>query len=157
MRAIGCLVLAIGCSFSPQPASSDAPGGTGTGSDAASAACVAQAPHVFGGHHYFATSSRADWTAAQAECAASAGHLVKIETDPENSYVTQTFAGSGYTWIGLHDATGSGTYVWADGSALGSYVAWTHVPSSGMCVDSNGAWDGYDCTATSHGGACECE
>ena len=162
MRAVACVLL-VGCSFHTQAASGsgdvDASAGT-VDAPGASATCRARATDMFAGKHYFATANSLAWIGAQHDCASSGGHLVKITSAAENDFVTTTFAsasGAGYTWIGLHDDS-SGMYVWADGSALTGYTAWSsQQPPPGMCVDSNGKWDGYGCDNTNHGGACSCE
>ena len=166
------IVLVAACSYAPGAA----PGGT-AGSDASSldgakrldaptlidaaidadASCLTRATDTFGGHHYF-QSVQGTWQLSQDDCAKVGGHLVKIETPAENMFIASTYsAGGGYTWIGLSDPSNTATYVWTDGSALGTYNAFAGTPVASGCVDSNGGWEAYNCGFTGHAGACECE
>ena len=126
----------------------------------ASMACIDASTSTFMGHHYFANGN-GSWMANEASCVAVGGHLVKIETMAENTFITTTFASGGYVWIGLSDPTNTDVYEWTDGTPLGvGYNAFQGgVPpvSSGNCVDTNGTWDPFACSYASHAGVCECE
>ena len=61
---------------------------------------------------------------AEYECSCTGGHtLVKIESEEENTFVNSLTGGED-VWIGLNDKAVEGTYVWSDGTALGSYEPW---------------------------------
>jgi hypothetical protein len=128
----------------------------------ANSTCLATATQTIGGHHYFATAY-GTWQASQNACASFGGHLVKIETMSENQSVTSAFGpgtSNGYFWIGLYDPSNTDVYVWADmtplSPAYNGFPGNTVPASSSNCVDSNGTWDVFGCTA-SHIGVCECE
>jgi hypothetical protein len=170
------LVVIAGCSFHTQelgpiakadaPRAGDAPVAHDAPIDAAPDAppdapsmCVTHATTTFGGHHYFATAN-ASWTAAETACESFGGHLVKLETQGEDQFVTSTLTAGSYTWIGLHDPTGTNIYVWADLTPLTVYDNFpggTPPASASDCVDTNGTWDTFGCSQTNHGGTCECE
>ena len=126
----------------------------------ASSTCLHQAMFMdnASGHHYFLTGAKSrDDT--QADCVTFGGHLVKIETSVENTFLTGHIpAGTGYVWIGLHAATGTSTYTWMDGTPLGSYDDFVGAPpiATTDCVNSNGTWSTYLCSQGNHG-VCECE
>lgn len=68
------------------------------------------------------------WTGSEAAAISLGGHLVTINNEEENVWVTQTFGhfgGGNYPvlWIGLNDATVEGTFVWASGEQS-TYTNW---------------------------------
>lgn len=79
-----------------------------------------------------------DWSDAAAFCSMRGYHLAKIEDAAEQAFVTMIAASisSQPWWIGLNDSGREGTYVWADGSSLGSYAAWADGQPNGTgdCV-----------------------
>ena len=84
-------------------------------------------PVVKNSHTYYLLDY-STWTAAEAEAISLRGHLVTINNEEENVWVTQTFGqfGSGnypLLWIGLNDATVEGTFVWASGEQS-TYTNW---------------------------------
>lgn len=89
-----------------------------------SVACTA---FVHVGHVYQvckATGFGVPWEVALMACRSNPPYdLVEIDDNLENaaisSHVLETRA-----WIGLNDRAVEGTYVWADGSALGAYDSW---------------------------------
>ncbi|MDB4952811.1 MAG: perlucin-like protein [Myxococcales bacterium] len=175
MRAHLMLVLATSCAYAPG-LTGDAAKSRDAGSDVsatrdaqpidapklwmdASSTCIAHASDTSAGHHYFVTGVKTRDNAAS-ECASFEGHLVKLESEPENTFVTAVIpsSGTGYGWIGLHHDA-SQNLVWADGSPLSGYNAFSGgVPPSTAtdCFDSNGVWSAYGCANTNHG-VCECE
>ena len=179
MRAALLLVL-VGCSFAPGAAGSDAivsdgrrdaPVGSGDATGMADAtsfdapvACPSQYSYTSGGHHYRRTlTDLATWPEAAVDCALDGGHLVKIETANESSYIA-SIGGTSFIWIGLADPLQNNQLKWTDGTALGAYNGFPSmtVPTDmGQqdCVDqatSGGAWALYTC-GTREEGICECE
>jgi len=68
------------------------------------------------------------WTDAETEAISLSGHLVTINDEDENVWVTETFGnfeGVNYVllWIGLNDAENEGTFVWASGDSV-TYTNW---------------------------------
>ena len=127
----------------------------------ASSTCIAKATQTFGGHHYFATGN-GSWQTSQDVCTSFGGHLVKIESQTETAAVANSFpGGTGFVWIGLSDPTNTDVYVWTDLTPLSptynGFAGGNPPASSSNCVDSNGTWETFGCTATNHGGVCECE
>ncbi len=181
MRVAWTVALLGACAFTPGSSPRDAQGHAGTDGaiahsdgasvppdaapdappDASPGTCVTHSTTTFNGHHYFQTSQNADWLGAQNECDHYGGHLVKITSQQEDQFVTDTFAQAGYTWIGLSDPLSTDVYVWTDGSLLA--FGYNNFPdqqvphSSNNCVDTNGTWDTYGCLFSSHPGTCECE
>ncbi|MEO1229853.1 MAG: lectin-like protein, partial [Myxococcota bacterium] len=82
--------------------------------------------------------SRRSWDDARVECAARGGRLVIIESEDENAllgprvreHTNRVF------WMGAHDRTEEGSFLWTDGSTL-SFSAW----AQGEPNDSGGAED----------------
>lgn len=62
------------------------------------------------------------WDAAERACVVWGGHLVAYD-DAEEEAAVEGQLGDGH-WIGLSDAAREGTFVWADGTALG-YARWS--------------------------------
>jgi hypothetical protein len=59
----------------------------------------------YNGHSYYRSTGTANWTTAQANCAAMNGHLVTISNAAENSFVYSTWPNG---WIGYYqDKTGN--------------------------------------------------
>ena len=85
--------------------------------------------------------------------------LANIPSAEVNTFIT-TLVGGVDAWIGLNDKTTEGTYLWSDGSALGTYKNWkTNQPNSDSSVresqdcvkiegDNAGVWDDVLCSKT---------
>ncbi|MCP4245957.1 MAG: hypothetical protein GY778_02810, partial [bacterium] len=101
---------------------------------------------AYGGHRYLLTESMS-WTDAEAYAQSLGGHLVTINDAAEQQWLVANFSRLGNVWLGLNDAASEGSWVWADGAAVG-YTAWASgEPNSGASYDyarmgSNGLW--YD-------------
>ncbi len=125
----------------------------------ASAACIAKGQLMFGGHHYYLLTVSSDWNVDKATCEGDGGHLVKIETMAENTFVQSTFT-TANIWIGLSDPTMTDTYVWTDGTPLGAYNDFPNgtIPMSNHdCVAMDAtSWKVLDCVQGLPG-VCECE
>ena len=168
------LLVTAACSFEHGALQTDGAGSQMTGGDAgpidarpidgppdAPSQCVTSSTATYMGHHYFATASNASWANSHGACLLVGGHLVKIETTGENTFIQTTF-GSGYTWIGLSDPLDTDVYAWADGSLLGlgfnDFAGGVPPMNASNCVDTNNtAWDVFSCSYAGHGGVCECE
>ncbi|CAB5105943.1 hypothetical protein D3OALGA1CA_1726, partial [Olavius algarvensis associated proteobacterium Delta 3] len=92
-----------------------------------------------------------DWANAQAAAVALGGNLVTINDQAEQDWVHQNF-GTWQPWIGLHDADGTNTHVWVDGTPV-SYTNWASgEPSTssydGVYMASDGLWYDYHKTWT---------
>ncbi|MFY0598936.1 MAG: HYR domain-containing protein [Cyclobacteriaceae bacterium] len=76
---------------------------------------------TFNGHTYFVSTVPNFWTEAEALAQSLGGHLVAINDQAENDFVssltTSTF------WIGLNDIDNEGTFVWSNGDPF-TYNAW---------------------------------
>jgi hypothetical protein len=74
----------------------------------------------FGGRHYLVMPQKSHWEAAQSACKKMGGHLVTIETDAENNFVSRLL-NKGLYWTGYYKANrgvGSGALLrsetWVD-------------------------------------------
>src|SRR5262245_33576442 len=132
--AIAMAMAAGGCSFSgPEhgaPGATDTPDAAITPDAPADAPPALTCPEAYnskhGGHSYRLTGPSLTWTEARDDCATDGGHLVKIESQAEDDYLTTHIDGLvyPYVWIGLRDRSLSDTYVWADDSALTGFERW---------------------------------
>ncbi len=86
--------------------------------------------YTYGDHEYALTSTRTYWVDNEAEAVSVGGHLVTIETEAENTWLTTTFANTycvGYdgnssgacAQIGYYNKPTSGQWVWISGIAVG--------------------------------------
>ena len=105
-------------------------------------------------------SEKLDHDMAQYQCQCTGGYtLANIPSAEVNTFLT-SLVGTEEAWIGLNDKATEGTYVWSDGSALGSYKNWkTNQPSSDSSTreaqdcakidgDAAGVWDDVLCSKT---------
>ena len=100
-------------------------------------------------------TEKLSWDSAQYECSCTGGHsLAKIESVEENTFVNSLLGGED-AWIGLNDKTTEGSYVWTDGSALGTFKPWDSsqpnpdTSDNQDCVKieggNSGSWDDVGC------------
>ncbi|XP_052058479.1 CD209 antigen-like protein C [Mytilus californianus] len=111
---------------------------------------------LFGNHCYMFELSKVSWHAAKKECERRLGHLVKIETSVENSFLTSmvTAYGRGNKdfWIGLNDLTREGWYTWISDYSTVTYTDWLSGNpdnSHGIedCCEIRGSnWNDVDCS-----------
>ena len=108
-----------------------------------------------GTHCYGSLPTATDWAGAEAACKAQPNaHLVSVTTSNEFIAVGQLVdVVNDAEWIGLHDATGGGTFAWSDGETLAATFWDTTEPSGGTCVKAvyyligqSGYWDATPCT-----------
>ncbi|HJL19280.1 MAG TPA: C-type lectin domain-containing protein [Sandaracinaceae bacterium LLY-WYZ-13_1] len=113
------------------------------------------------GHAYLFCRGAFDWAAGRARCLALGYDYVRIDDAAEDAFVFAEAEATGPPqdwWIGLNDRGAEGTFVWADGTALGAgYAGWnTDQPDDGGaagssedCVELNhpagGAWNDLSC------------
>ena len=95
---------------------------------------------------------------AQYQCECTGGYTLANSPSAEVNTFLTSLVGSEDAWIGLNDKTTEGTYLWSDGSALGTYINWKdNQPNSDSAVrenqdcvkiegDNNGVWDDVLCT-----------
>ncbi|MGH0138151.1 UNVERIFIED_CONTAM: hypothetical protein FKN15_065196 [Acipenser sinensis] len=76
---------------------------------------------LFNGKCYYFSTDRMNWNSSRDNCTSLGGHLVIIESDGEQRFlsdkawiVTQEQS----HWIGLTDAVTEGTWLWVDGTPL---------------------------------------
>ncbi|KAJ8036335.1 Macrophage mannose receptor 1 [Holothuria leucospilota] len=106
---------------------------------------------------YYSDTSQLNWNSAETYCTNQNAHLVAINDEDEQSYISMRVAGIGVdTWIGLHDTGNRDNYVWTDGSSL-DIDNWAdgnpnYPPSGEACVAAKaqdsmeGQWDDMGCT-----------
>jgi len=67
------------------------------------------------------------WNEAEAFSVSLGGHLVTIDSEPENQFIFSTFGDTDPdnfgVWIGLSDVASEGNFTWSSGTALG-YTNW---------------------------------
>lgn len=107
--------------------------------DAGQTLSVAASPYMFEGHWYVVTSSALDWKQAQAEAVALGGHLVTINSQVEQDFITNTFLSGANKnrkyWIGLNDEASEGNFVWVSGEPV-TYTSWfPGEPNNGSNVE----------------------
>ena len=78
---------------------------------------------VYGAHFYGVTDTVVTWSDAEAQAAALGGHLVTIDDQAEQDWLTQTFGRFGNVWIGLSDQAVTNTWEWSSGDPL-AYTNW---------------------------------
>jgi hypothetical protein len=113
-------------------------------SEALDASTVLGTPGVwhYGGHTYTLTPRSMIWSEAEAEAQRLGGHLVTINDEAEQAWVSETFGGWGgwYFWLGMNrQASGM---AWASGEAV-SYTNWGPGEPSGYgysYLTWNGKW-----------------
>ncbi|MBI5387108.1 MAG: VCBS repeat-containing protein [Verrucomicrobia bacterium] len=100
-----------------------------------------------GGHSYLLTDSAMSWQSAEAAAVTLGGHLATINNQAENTWVNQTFTGSGELWLGLNDLALKGSYVWSSGEPF-TYNNWAGgQPNNGSGYEdcarmyADGRWD----------------
>lgn len=77
----------------------------------------------YNGHSYTLISSD-NWTNSEAFAVSQGGHLVAVNDDAENTFLTTTFGFNKPLWIGLvRAAPHSPTFVWSNGDAV-TYTNW---------------------------------
>jgi hypothetical protein len=74
------------------------------------------------GHQYYLLS-QSSWDDAEARAVTLGGHLVTINNQAENDFITTTFSGYTDIWIGFTDQAIEGTWVWISGETP-SYTNW---------------------------------
>jgi len=112
---------------------------------------------VQGDRRYLFCPDVVTWEEARDNCRRFGFELVAIDSEAEQDFVWARAAETdGDYWIGLTDSETEGTYVWSDGSALGSFAPWANEqPDSGDgeveedCVEliqsEEGRWNDRDC------------
>jgi hypothetical protein len=113
----------------------------------------------------FATlGADAPWIVAESDCESDGGHLIVIDDNAENTWLTGelTARNSGDTWVGASDHVSEGSFKWVTGSAVG-FATWDiNEPnnSGGIedCVETlaGGFWNDAACShLMAH--VCECD
>jgi hypothetical protein len=108
----------------------------------------------YGGHTYTLTPRSMSWSEAEAEAQRLGGHLVTINDEAEQAWVSETFGGWGgwYFWLGMNrQASGM---AWASGEAV-SYTNWGPGEPSGYgygYLTWNGRWYNTSDTGLGSGG-----
>ena len=77
----------------------------------------------FGGHSYRLTSDLLTWREAEAEAVRLGGHLVAINSQEEQDFISRNFPKSLDLWIGLSRQRTSKTFAWSSGEPL-IYTNW---------------------------------
>ncbi|XP_071838886.1 uncharacterized protein [Apostichopus japonicus] len=102
------------------------------------------------------STQRTSWDEAREACHELDGDLVSIDQPGEDEWLIGQLSGVlALYWIGLLDSTGSGNFVWSDGSAYDpttAYWASSEPPSTGhrtcVVIDSlMGDWSDQDCSS----------
>lgn len=76
----------------------------------------------YNGHYYTLTDTAMTWTQAESYAQTLGGHLVTINDQAEQEWVTDRF-GWAYPWIGLTEQATEGTWVWVSGEPV-TYTNW---------------------------------
>ena len=104
---------------------------------------------AYNGHQYVVSDSTMTWAAAEAYAQSLGGHLVTINDQAEQDWLTNSFSAFGNVWTGFTDQATEGTWVWSSGQTAG-YTNWASgEPSSTdstydyAYMDSSGQWHAY--------------
>ncbi|XP_071099563.1 uncharacterized protein [Haliotis cracherodii] len=110
--------------------------------------------HAEGPHCYMYMTNPRDWTTADDNCFDEGGHLVSIDDDQEESYVTSFRDAQGVVgnpvWVGLK-ATADGTWMWGDYTPLlWSQIGLLPIPPLDHCLTLSGqaglhSWEPVPC------------
>ncbi|MGH0138150.1 UNVERIFIED_CONTAM: hypothetical protein FKN15_065195 [Acipenser sinensis] len=76
---------------------------------------------LFNGKCYYFSTDRMNWTSSRDNCTSLGGHLVIIESDGEQRFLSDKdliITQKQSYWIGLTDAVTEGTWLWVDGTPL---------------------------------------
>jgi len=110
---------------------------------------------TYNGHTYKFVPTLTEWHDAKSYCENKGGHLLIVESEEENNFITQNFTlpfSNGRPFIGLSDEETEGVWKWVDGRTLSDtgFSNW----SSGEPNDSygedyghyynNGTWNDID-------------
>jgi autotransporter-associated beta strand protein len=101
------------------------------------------------------------WSQAEALANSLGGHLVTINDQVEQDWITNNFPGSGvndfYVWTGLNDRNSEGNYVWSSGEPA-TYTNWYPGEPNGLLgenyvhmynfANGNFGWNDYSDSAT---------
>ncbi len=110
--------------------------------------------YAYNGHTYVLSSSGMNWTAAQEHAELLGGHLVTINDEAEQQWITAQFANWGNLWIGLNDEVTESIWLWSDGATSlyrnwgdghpygGDYYNDAYIASDGKWYSGNETW-GY--------------
>lgn len=94
------------------------------GSVPASASAADVGPWIYNPatHHTYAQVGGVTWADAEAYGVRVGGHLVTVDNEEEQLWLTETFP-DGWQWIGLNDRAREGVWVWSSGKRV-TYTAW---------------------------------
>ena len=110
--------------------------------------------YAYNGHTYVLGSSGMNWTAAQEHAELLGGHLVTINDEAEQQWITAQFSNWGNLWIGLNDEVIDSVWAWSDGAtslyrnwgdghpSAGEYYNDAYLASDGKWYSGNETW-GY--------------
>ncbi len=120
-----------------------------------------------GGSRYRLGTTAKDWFAAEADCESDGGHLPRIDSFAENTWLVENAIPAplvaASTWLGMADSTSEGTFVWVTGAPL-TFTNWEGTePNStnndedcGQVYD-NFFWNDVGCREGDLRYACECD
>uniref|UniRef100_A0A8C6ST55 C-type lectin domain-containing protein n=2 Tax=Neogobius melanostomus TaxID=47308 RepID=A0A8C6ST55_9GOBI len=78
---------------------------------------------------YYFSSNTLNWTNSRDMCGSLSGHLVKIESREEQTFLLSKLPLGAWFWIGLTDSETEGQWKWTDGSPLNqSLTFWWREP-----------------------------
>lgn len=116
---------------------------------------------VYGDNEYLFCGTALAQPSAEALCISMGGHLVTINSAPENTFVSGHASGIGFgaTWIGYTDVAAENQFVWANGQST-TFTGWcpgepNNAGAGGEhcvhinwgCGDGTLAWNDFPCDA----------
>ncbi|XP_044851128.1 C-type lectin domain family 4 member G-like [Mauremys mutica] len=129
------------------------------GNDSACSICPAGWLLNSGNCYYFSTEHKY-WSYAKQACKDQGATLIIIDNPQKQEFVTKNANGKQY-WIGLHDVSNEGTFIWVDDSSV-SYSNWdrgepNNFGSGEDCVMmlKDGKWNDAPCVMNEVGWICE--
>ncbi|XP_053868595.1 C-type lectin domain family 4 member G-like isoform X1 [Malaclemys terrapin pileata] len=129
------------------------------GNDSACSICPAGWMLNAGNCYYFSTEQK-HWSYAKQACKDQGAMLIIIDSNQKQEFLTKNANGKQY-WIGLHDVSNEGTFIWVDDSSV-SYSNWNqgepnNFGSGEDCVMmvKDGKWNDATCVMNEVGWICE--
>ncbi|XP_065432166.1 C-type lectin domain family 10 member A-like isoform X4 [Chrysemys picta bellii] len=103
---------------------------------------------------YFFSTSDKSWEDAKQFCTDHGSHLVIVNTEEEQTFLSNQSTNSHVYWLGLRDSMKKGAWRWVDGSLLSLSFWGPGEPNNAAeecgTLHSDGKWNDSTCSSTEH-------